>query len=193
MPRSAADAIAPVLPERTLAGAKRERFEEVFRRDSRAVLAYALRRTDRPEDAADVVSEVMLTAWRRVDDLPPGPEARLWLYGVARRVLANQRRSSRRRARLGERLRSVVASEIGEDLAEAHVRQAELRDALKALPEADREVLLLTAWEGLEASEVAVVMSLSPTAVRTRMHRGRARLREALAGRAPTTESEEGP
>lgn len=177
---TSAHALATSVGDAALASSAHERFEEIFRCDSRAVLAYALRRTDRPEDAADVVSEVMVVAWRRIADVPVGPEARLWLYGVARRVLSNQRRSSRRRAALGDRLRSVVAYEFAEDLADAHMRRASVRQALDTLPEADREVLLLTAWEGLGAHEVAVVMSLTPSTVRSRIHRARVRLREAL-------------
>jgi RNA polymerase sigma-70 factor (ECF subfamily) len=180
MHQTASHALVTSVGDGPPAPASRERFEEIFRGDARAVLAYALRRTDRPEDAADVVSEVMLVAWRRIGDVPEGPDARLWLYGVARRVLANQRRSSRRRAALGDRLRSVATSEFAGDLAEAHMRQAAVREALDALPEADREVLLLTAWEGLAANEVGVVMSLASSTVRSRIHRARERLRKAL-------------
>jgi RNA polymerase sigma-70 factor (ECF subfamily) len=62
------------------------------------VLAYALRRSD-PATAEEVVSEVFLVAWRRPDRIP-ALEPVLWLYAVARRVLANQRRATRRRAAL---------------------------------------------------------------------------------------------
>ncbi|HEY3140934.1 MAG TPA: sigma factor, partial [Acidimicrobiales bacterium] len=79
---------------------RREEFEELYRAQVRSLLAYALRRVDHPEQAADVVAETMLVAWRRLDQVPPGDEARLWLFGVARRVLANQRRGSARRDRL---------------------------------------------------------------------------------------------
>jgi DNA-directed RNA polymerase specialized sigma24 family protein len=50
-----------------------------------------------------VIAETFLTAWRRLDDVPAGDEARLWLYGVARRMLANQRRGARRRSSLADR------------------------------------------------------------------------------------------
>jgi RNA polymerase sigma-70 factor (ECF subfamily) len=190
MQQTAAHALSTSVGDPSSASPPRERFENIFRRDARAILAYALRRTDRPEDAADVVSEVMLIAWRRIGDVPEDPEARLWLYGVARRVLANQRRSSRRRAALGDRLRSVVASEFAEDLADAHMRQAAVREGLNALPEADREVLLLTAWEGLDANEVGVVMSVTPSAVRSRIHRARTRLRAELEDELNTAPKE---
>lgn len=44
-----------------------------------------------PKDAADAVAETFLVAWRRLPEVPSGEEARPWLYGVARRTLANQR------------------------------------------------------------------------------------------------------
>src|SRR4051794_5557806 len=88
---------------------RRERFESLVHENSRAILGYALRRTERPEDAADVLSDVLLIAWRRLDDVPPEPEARLWLFGVARRVIANQSRSTAARLRLGERLRQQIS------------------------------------------------------------------------------------
>lgn len=156
------------------------RFEALFRANSRPILAYALRRTTQAEDAADVLAEVMLIAWRRLDDVPPGAETRLWLFGVARRVLANQSRSADRRSRLGERLRVAVAETLADDHAQAHESRETLRAALGRLPDADREILLLVSWEGLEPSEAARVMSISPSAARTRLHRARARLRTEL-------------
>ena len=60
--------------------------------------AYAMRRAASPEDAADVLSETFLIAWRKLEQVPPGDSARLWLFGVAANVLrrgAQRRRSSR--------------------------------------------------------------------------------------------------
>jgi hypothetical protein len=74
-----------------------------------ALVAYAMRRVGTAEDAADVVAETMLIAWRRLDDVPPDDEARLWLYGTARRVLANQRRAAVRRLRLNDELATEFA------------------------------------------------------------------------------------
>jgi RNA polymerase sigma factor (sigma-70 family) len=156
------------------------RFEELFRANSRPILAYALRRVAQPEDAADVLSEVMLIAWRRLDDVPPGREARLWLFGVAQRVLANQSRSDHRRSRLGERLRQTVSETFARDHAEAHESRDAVRAAVWRLPEADRELLLLVSWEGLEPSEAAQVLAITASTARTRLHRARARLRTEL-------------
>lgn len=69
-----------------------DRFRRVYLEHFEPLLAYALRRVAHPEDAADVVAETFLVAWRRRHDIPADDEARLWLYGVARRVLANHHR-----------------------------------------------------------------------------------------------------
>jgi DNA-directed RNA polymerase specialized sigma24 family protein len=79
----------------------RRRFEQVYALHHAGILGYVLRRTGNADDAADVIAETFLTAWRRIDDVPAAEAARPWLYGVARRVLANQRRGEQRRMALG--------------------------------------------------------------------------------------------
>ena len=93
-----------------------ERFRDLYTRHFDALLAYAVRRVPRPEDAADVVADTFLVAWRRRSHLPAGDEARLWLYGVARNMLANKRRGDRRRDRLGEALRQrlMASADLGQ-------------------------------------------------------------------------------
>ena len=87
---------------------RHDRLAELFEAHHTAVLGYATRRAASAEQAADVFSEVFLVAWRRLDDVPPGEEAKLWLFGVARRALANARRASRRHDRLVERLAATL-------------------------------------------------------------------------------------
>lgn len=84
------------------------RFTALFEAHSGAVLSYARRRAPRPDDAADVVAETFLVAWRRLAEVPAGDEARAWLFGIGRRVLANQRRGDRRRDDLGIRLAGAL-------------------------------------------------------------------------------------
>ena len=67
-----------------------ERFTALFEATRLPLLAYAVRRVADPADAADVVAETYLVAWRRLDDVPAGADARPWLFGVARRVLAGR-------------------------------------------------------------------------------------------------------
>ena len=116
---------------------RRVRFEEIYAANCGPILGYALRRTGNGDDAADVVAETFLTAWRRLDDVPPGDGARLWLYGVARRVLANYRRGERRRFELADRLRPDLAL-VHRD-PEYTGQLAGVAVAFRGLPEADRE------------------------------------------------------
>lgn len=161
-------------------------YRALYRENFRPVLGYALRRTASPEDAADVVAETMLTAWRKLPEVPAGAEAQLWLYGVARRVLANHWRGQARRDRLGERLREQLSKGLPADPAESAASDDAVRAALRRLPPADCELITLIAWEGLEPREAARVLGVSAATVRTRLHRARGRLRELLGdGRRP--------
>jgi RNA polymerase sigma factor (sigma-70 family) len=160
-----------------------DRFRRAYAGHFALMLAYAVRRVDRAEDAADVVSEIFLVAWRRRAELPPDGEIKLWLYGVARRVLANHRRGHLRRERLSERLCHRIADTvlIAADPGPQVTERLAVRAALARLGELDREVLTLTVWEGLSSVEAAEVLDLSPAAVRIRLFRARARLRELIS------------
>jgi RNA polymerase sigma factor (sigma-70 family) len=133
-------------------------------------------------DAQDAVAETFLTAWRRFDEIPDGEAARVWLYATSRRVLANQRRSSRRRAALQERLtfdasRTQPSPPGAEELL--------VDKALRRLGSRDREVLLLAEWEGLSPAQIAAVLGCLTVTARGRLHRARRRFRaayEELAG-----------
>lgn len=168
---------------------------DLFGRHSAAVLAYARRRVDSAEDAEDVVVEVFATAWRRRADLPE--EALPWLYATAANVIAHVIRSETRRTRLGARLATVrPLREEPDDPADVVVAASSagtVAAALDDLSESDAELLRLWAWEGLEPSEIAAVLGCSPGTARTRMHRARARLREALARRGVTGPGIDGP
>jgi RNA polymerase sigma factor (sigma-70 family) len=158
----------------------RRRLERLFRDHGADVLAYALRRTD-PATAEEVVAEVFVVAWRRPERVPAA-EPVLWLYAVARRLLANERRAARRRAALTDVL-GLLAARREPAAPEPDGDAGALRDALAALRAADREVLMLTAWEGLDGGQAAVVLGCSPQAVHTRLHRARARLAAELERR----------
>jgi RNA polymerase sigma-70 factor, ECF subfamily len=150
---------------------RRERFEQVFDAHFRAVSAYALRRAE-PAEAEDVVAETFLVAWRRLENLPAQPKP--WLLGVARKVLANQRRAAGRRAALTERL-SLERDAVVDTLHHPPVIQA-----LERLREDDQELLLMVAWDGLTIAEAAAVLDCSRPALKVRLHRARRRLRAEL-------------
>jgi RNA polymerase sigma-70 factor (ECF subfamily) len=155
------------------------RFSVLYREHGRAILAYALRRTGSPEDAADAVAETFLVAWRRLNEVPIG-EARLWLYGVARRVIANQDRAERRRTALGQRLSQTLSTDLATH-APAGAEAAAVLRAMAGLRPEDRELLLLVSWEDLTPAQAAKVLGISALAARSRLHRARRRLRTLLA------------
>jgi len=123
-----------------------------------------------------VTAETFTVAWRRAADLPPGAEARLWLYGVARRVLANHRR--------GERRHAIKTALLRDELATAPSilppDETPVARVFGALPDGDRELLALVAWEGLGNAEIAKVLGCSRNAVSIRLHRARRRFTRAL-------------
>ncbi|MFI6174609.1 RNA polymerase sigma factor [Nonomuraea sp. NPDC051191] len=160
----------------------RRRFEELYTEHYEAVSGYVRRRTGDPHDVADVIAETFTTAWRRLGDVPSGDRARLWLYGVARRTLANHRRGESRRAALSTRLRTELEEWTGPAM-EAVPETA--RAAFMRLSVDDREVLSLVAWEGLGNAELAQVLGCSRLAVRQRLHRARKRLATELAADDP--------
>jgi RNA polymerase sigma factor (sigma-70 family) len=176
---------------------RRRRFNALFSSYSRDVVAYCGWRAASPSDAQDAVAEVFLTAWRRLDHLPHGDAARVWLYATARRVISNQRRSNRRRAALQERL-VLEALPTWQDSSSSSREETVVHAALHRLGPRDREVLLLAEWEGLSAAEIAAVLGCLTVTARGRLHRARRRFRAAFeellaheAGRRPNREVSE--
>lgn len=174
----------------------RERFERIAEETLEPLQRY-LRRRAPAHDAEDVLSEVLLTVWRRIEDAPtesPLP----WCYGIARRALANHRRGDRRRLRLVTRLGAepVIHHPDSADLQS----DPDLVAALRTLPDTDQEALRLWAWEQLEPREIAVTLGLTPNAAALRLSRARKKLAEALtrqdvepAGHRPGKDPEEHP
>jgi len=159
-----------------------DRFETIYRETRQSLLAYLLRRTGSTDDAADLLSEVYLVAWRRMRHVPADEGARLWLFGVARRLLANQRRRARTAADLAVALeRSLVSHDPS---VQSGIAAGEVAAALRELAPADRELLMLSGWEGLTPAEIGIVVSRPAPLVRVRLHRARARLRAKLDERA---------
>lgn len=171
----------------------RLRLTELYAEHWRALSGYAGRRCGDAADAADVVSETFLICWRRLADVPVGPDARLWLFGTARRVIANQRRFDRRRERLGAALLAALTSS-GTGLDRWFQRsesELALQRALAQLPAVDREMFCLVGWEELTPAEAATVLGISAVAARARLSRARKRLRALLADPPPPTAGQE--
>jgi RNA polymerase sigma-70 factor (ECF subfamily) len=144
------------------------------------ISAFAARRLGSPHGVADAVAEVFTVAWRRFDKIPPPPQDRLWVFGVARRIVADQRRSSVRHGSLVRRLASQEQTVAPTHAAVEDPPHDQLRRAIESLRSVDREALLLVLWDGLSHAEAAEVLKCSVNAVGIRVHRAKRRLRDAL-------------
>jgi RNA polymerase sigma-70 factor, ECF subfamily len=156
---------------------RRARFESLVEEVYDPLQRYLRRRANSP-DADDALSETMLTLWRRLDDAPTS-DVLPWCYGVARRVLANQRRSRDRHLRLMRRIEAEPGPRFITDPAETGP-DPDLAAALVSLSSADQEILRLWAWEQLEPRELGPVLGVSVNAATIRLSRARARLAKAL-------------
>jgi RNA polymerase sigma-70 factor, ECF subfamily len=153
-------------------------FSALFRRHHVAVRRYVTRRAW-PDAVEDVVAQTFLVAWRRFEEVPA--DALPWLLTTARNCLANHRRSAARGAALLERLRSEPAAATPDDHARTAQRDALVR-AFAALSDAERELVMLTHWDGLTPRAAARVLGLNAAQTRTRLYRARRTLRRELAG-----------
>ena len=165
--------------------AERADLRTALRSNAHDVLAYFERRLRVREDAADLVSETMLQAWRRVDALPSEDPVRqrMWLFTIAANVLANHRRSLRRRDALAERLRDhITASPAAVDPTEA----VAVRDAVLRLNAAQRELVMLIHWDGFTIVGAAEILGLNTSTARGRYAAARETLKIALSATACT-------
>lgn len=160
-------------------------FEQLFRDTRTDLLAYVMRRSQSAEDAADVLAEAYLIAWQKLDAIPSGERARLWLFGVARNLLLKGASRHRSRHALVERLAGELRRGHPPPTPAEDERSSALRVALGALPERDREILMLTAWEGLTPKQIAAVVGTSVNIVRVRLHRARTQLKRDLTNPRP--------
>lgn len=146
-----------------------------------ALLSYLERRIG-VDDAPDALAEVMTVAWRREADLPvDATEARMWMFGIAKGVVANVARGNVRRARLADRLRAVTASGGVASAAEPPADHGhEVRDAIDRLDPELAEMVRLVHWDGFTLGEVAALEGLPASTVRSRYARAKRDLAAAL-------------
>ncbi|MDU0346749.1 sigma-70 family RNA polymerase sigma factor [Microbacterium sp. KSW2-29] len=152
-------------------------FAALFREHHNAVRRFIERRVSDREAAADLTMDCFEIAWRKRD--PRDPFGLPWLYRTARNLIANEYRRRDREGALWTHIEDHVRALASE--AEPAMAQR-LVDAIRNLPEREREILWLTYWEELSAAEVALVMEMNTGAVWTRLNRARARLRPLLDG-----------
>ncbi|MFB9749558.1 RNA polymerase sigma factor [Leifsonia shinshuensis] len=165
--------------------AAQARAEEVIRREAPALVAYFERRTP-PSDAPDLLGETLLVAWRRAASLPADDQAaRMWLFGVARRVLSTYHRGNIRRHALAERLRMER-----EAAPAASPHDSELSLALAELAPIDSEIIRLLHWDGFTLLEIAQHLGRPAGTIRSRYSRARTALRARLEEGTPSSGSD---
>ena len=165
------------LIERSCRG-RPDAFVEVVRRHETAVHAFLARRAG-PQVAADLLGEVWLRAFAGRGGYDPAhQDARPWLYGIARNVLRAHWRARPDQAAAPETAWDPWDAVV--DRLDAAARAGTLVGALRALPSAEREVLLLVAWEQLTPAQAAAVLGVPQGTARSRLHRARAALRLVL-------------
>jgi RNA polymerase sigma-70 factor (ECF subfamily) len=149
-----------------------QRFREIYAANQRPILGYFLRRTD-ATSARDGAAETFLVAWRRIDELPAGDRTLPWLYGVSRRVLANQRRGRKRFTALGQKLNGADPTEepSPEVVVLRRAEDDEMLAAVDRLRPEDQEILRLAVWEELPHAQIAEAVGTSAHAITQRLYR----------------------
>jgi RNA polymerase sigma factor (sigma-70 family) len=171
-----------------------EVFAELFDRYSGMLYRYVSRRLG-PDPAEDLVGETFLVAFSRRRSYDPAyPDARPWLFGILTKLISRHRRTEAARYRALQRTPADPDVESPADRVAAGVTaraaRPELAGALAALPARDRDVLLLIAWGDLTYDEVAQALDIPVGTVRSRLNRGRRKVRAALGETNPMLEEE---
>jgi RNA polymerase sigma-70 factor (ECF subfamily) len=169
----------------------RRALEDLIGRHQRRVYRFGLKMCRDPEDAKDVLQETLLAAARTVKDFRGASSVSTWLYTIARSFCIKKRRRSKFAPEQEESLDSpapglearqvVDPSRSPEDELAGRQVEIALERAISGLDPMYREVLVLRDVEGLTAPEVAEVMGLTVEAVKSRLHRARVAVREAIA------------
>lgn len=154
-----------------------QKFADIYRAHSKHVYAYCRRRVS-PDVVEDVVADVFLAVWRRLDQTPDGADVLRWIYGVAYRITSNHWRTLARRRRLENRLGAlgVATPSLTSELV---VVRSEVRDVMEAanrLRPSELEILRLSVWEKLSHEDIAQILAITPAAAKQRLYRARRKL-----------------
>ncbi len=165
---------------------RRRAFERVAGEVVEPLRRFLARRTD-PATADDVLGDVLLVLWRRMDTLPA--DALPYAYGVARNCLANAERGARRQTRVAAK---IAATDPPVEFTPADPATDERVDAaLATLRPAEAELLRLWAWEGLGPGEIAAVLDITTNAASIRLHRAREKFKDSIRKVPPAGGHEE--
>lgn len=165
------------------------RFRILYEENYDAMRDYCLRRLP-SDDTNDALAEIFMVVWRRLSSVPDGDQARLWLFGVARKVISTTQRGARRRVRLTARAMAVGDADAlpvdTESLVVRRSQDAALMQAIAALKPDDQELLRLKAWEELSHADIGRVLGISAHAVDMRLNRALKKVGKAMSANPRT-------
>ena len=160
-------------------------FEEMVTAHLDSLYRTALRLTGRAQDAEDLVQETYLRAWRSLHTYRPGTNPKAWLFRILHNAHIDRYRASTRAVQTVDELEgqdpAFVVHETPESEVLAGVMDAEVRQALMALPEVFRTCLILADLEGFSYQEIADILGIPRGTVMSRLFRGRRAMRRSLA------------
>jgi RNA polymerase sigma-70 factor (ECF subfamily) len=150
---------------------KEKRFTKLVNDHSNEVLRYLRNRIKVGSmiEAEDLLAEVMTVAWRALDQVPAEAEL-AWLYAVARNRLLSEKSKLSRRSRILNRIRPIGQMPGVED---AVIADIAVKRALDCMGATSRDVLLLSVWEGLSPSDIAIALGISANAAAVRLSRAK--------------------
>ena len=150
---------------------------EAFTLNGPDILRYFDRRVRSADDAADLMADTMLVAWRRNARMPSEPEeVRMWLFQIAKYTLLNYQRGRRRRVAAADILKSIAQTEAPGGVQDVD-RREDVRQAIELLPADQAEIIRLVHWDGFTVAEAARLSGVAEPTVRGRYNRALARLR----------------
>jgi len=160
-------------------------FEEMVIAHLDALYRTALRLTGRPQDAEDLVQETYLRAWRSLHTYRPGTNPKAWLFRILHNARIDRYRASTRTVQTVDEIEGQAPAfgihDTPESLVLAGVMDAEVREAIMALPDVFRSCLILADLEGFSYQEIADILGIPRGTVMSRLFRGRRAMRKALS------------
>jgi len=171
-------------------------FDAFYGANLESLQRFVTRRVGDPERAADLTADIFLAAIESAHRFQPRSTPRAWLYGIARVIVAEDRRRGARERVREERLRGSAlldeeeAARIDRRI-DADVESRQLYEAMDCLTEGERAVLELVAIDELSVTEAAAVIDVSPVTARVRLHRARRKLRVATTSPNSSTEEQQ--
>lgn len=162
----------------------RSAFEELFRLYQKPLTNYLFRLSGNRTRAEDLVQDVFLRLWKAAPGYEPTAKVSTYLFRIAHNLFLNE--AARRREKPLDSLEAETRSDPASDLNRREVRSA-VQKAVEELPEGEREVLLLSEYNGFKYAEISEILGIPVGTVKSRMFSAVQRLKEALKGLEPRT------